>query len=342
MAKCTECGAAVADDSRFCNYCGAKLNIIGEHLGTQILGNTQAIMGALERMAPGAAQQYTVLGTAGDGPLAGGIILSPPWTKGEGYRLFWSDGEKLTQVAADHIVGCFERGTFAVNPELIDTCPVCLKRYHRGRRVEGFWDITKFRAELAQGDYTFNPPRTGRQTSWDERFSQLAAARPHHWSGCPFCWSSALLSPEYRAYRIESQEQPLRMPVSSSEHNAKHYEHMAERGPRKLRKDARERAPHARWEAQVLASLLDDVENSVDDDREVFRAFVATLPSLQLQPPSSLADWTGFQRNFVVMAGEVALDTREKNPGFPVIEFRLSPSMSERARRALASGSPSA
>ena len=82
-----------------------------------------------------------------------------------------------------------------------------------------------------------------------------------------------------------------------------------------MRKVHREAASEARGMAQLLASILDDVVDSVDHDQKVFRAFAATLPSLQLQPPSSLADWTEFQRNFVLMAGEVVLDTRELRRG---------------------------
>jgi len=312
MAKCTECGAVVADDLKFCGYCGAKLNIVSEHFGTQILGNTQVIMGALERIAPGAAQQYTVLGTAGDGPLAGGLILYPPLT--------WSDGEKLTQVAAEHIVGCFERGTFAFNPELTDTCPVCLSCSHRMRRVEPFYRETSW-------------PSARGKSSWDQRVCGWATASFGDWvKECPFCESSRLLSPEYRAYRIQRQEKDLRWLLSLFENSASSSEDLAGRGPRKVRKLHREEASKQRGKAQLLASILDDVVDSVDHDQKVFRAFVATLPSLRLQPPSSLADWRGFQRDFFLMANVVVLTESVEVFGR---EFTLSPSMGERARARL-------
>jgi len=115
MAKCTECGAAVADNLKFCGYCGAKINVIDEHLGTQILGNTEVIMDALERMAPGAVERYTVLGTATDGPLAGGLVLHRSGNRPEERSLpepplWWSNGEKLTEISSKFVVECFERG----------------------------------------------------------------------------------------------------------------------------------------------------------------------------------------------------------------------------------------
>ena len=97
---------------------------------------------------------------------------------------------------------------------------------------------------------------------------------------------------------------------------------------RERRKQLRdEEAPRARRDARRVASLLGDLEDSVDHDQKVFRAFAATLPSMQLQPPSSLADWTAFQRHFYLMAMEVK--TGVVGCGIP-----LSHSMSERASRA--------
>src|SRR5665647_1784413 len=103
MAKCTECGAVVADDLKFCGYCGAKLNIVSEHLGTQILGNTQAILDVLAETTPLAT--FKVVGTATDGPLAGGLILDrgagkrAEWLPLHESTVWWSDGEKLTEVS---------------------------------------------------------------------------------------------------------------------------------------------------------------------------------------------------------------------------------------------------
>ena len=131
MAKCTECGASVADDLKFCGYCGAKLNIVGEHLGTQILRNTQAIMDAVAEMAPLAT--FKVLGTITEGLLSGGYILARRIDKGASF--WWSNGEDLTAVDASHAADAFERGTLAWNSELTETCPLCLTKYHLTRGV---------------------------------------------------------------------------------------------------------------------------------------------------------------------------------------------------------------
>ena len=47
MANCTQCGAPIKSDAKFCEYCGVKLNVIGEDLGKLILSNTKAIRQAL-------------------------------------------------------------------------------------------------------------------------------------------------------------------------------------------------------------------------------------------------------------------------------------------------------
>jgi len=123
MAKCTECGAAVADDLKFCGYCGAKINVISEHMGTRILGNTEAIMSALSQVT--AVDRYSVIGTIRSGKRAGYAVLA---NKKEG-SLLVSDGEAIVE-AADFVRGAFERGEIEWDPSYTHACPACLTRYH--------------------------------------------------------------------------------------------------------------------------------------------------------------------------------------------------------------------
>jgi len=51
MSSCPNCGAAVAEDLKFCGYCGTALDVIPHETGTRILQDTQAIRSETERLA---------------------------------------------------------------------------------------------------------------------------------------------------------------------------------------------------------------------------------------------------------------------------------------------------
>ena len=192
MAKCSECGAVVAEDLKFCGYCGAKLNVINEHLGTQILGNTQAILNALSSVAP--TDQWVVLGTAKDGPLADGLIVKR--TGDSRSRLLWSDGGKLTEVNNAYLLESYERGTLDVNPDLVDTCKDCLTRYHRSRRVAYLaYDL----GTLSVRYLVDNPDH-----HIDSGLGCSDYWQPQHWAEasrgggtCPVCTARRVLTPDY-------------------------------------------------------------------------------------------------------------------------------------------------
>ncbi len=201
MARCSECGGAVADDLKFCGYCGAKLNIIGEHLGTRILGNTEAIMAALETAVPGASRRYTVLGTVTEGKLAGGIMLTQPQSNGD--LVLWSDGDQLTPIEVGHLVEAWHEGWLDWEPTLASTCPRCLDKYHRTRAL-----------------YIPEPPVPGWEAVnlWLREYCD-GAARSHvlvdidKWLGCPFCWAGYLAGFDIR-HVIETSFEKVRQAVS--------------------------------------------------------------------------------------------------------------------------------
>jgi len=69
LANCTQCGAPIKSDAKFCEYCGTKLDVIGEDLGKLILSNTQAIKQALSTGGTpvhGVSAKETVVGVDSD------------------------------------------------------------------------------------------------------------------------------------------------------------------------------------------------------------------------------------------------------------------------------------
>jgi len=288
MAKCTECGAAVADDSKFCNYCGAKLNIIGEHLGTRILGNTQVIMGALERIAPGAAQQYTVLGTAGDGPLAGGLILSQP--QDGGYRLLWSDGDKLTEISSQHVLDCYARGAFEFSADLLDTCKDCLTVFHRTRRVS----CVPGQDRMLR---TVGLQQAQQCRSLDDALACLdlvAWASPGGYL-CPICTARSLSLAEQIPFRIDLLAKEFGMRGMPLERCAELYDSFGGWG--RQGKEYRDIARTFRYVADSFRRLAGVLDRCVTNAHDSLGAFASALPDMTI-PAGSLAEWWQYQLPF--------------------------------------------
>lgn len=282
MAKCAECGAVVADDLKFCGYCGAKLNVIGEHLGTQILGNTEVIMGALARILPGGVQGYILIGKPNDGPFAGGLILGRH--DGHNAKAWWSDGDKLTHVAVSFVLDLWDRDALEISPDLVDTCPNCLSTYHRTRRLDSGWDKTENQDNVHGLVFRW-------LVDWEG-------------NGCPSCSALKLTSEEIRSKRIGSIRGEFSRRKSELEERVKMCREAVhnKRYPRASRQRSREQAVATQREAQILAQLAAQLparlEQSVDADFDAFRKFARTLPGALLEPTESTAVWKEYQGHF--------------------------------------------
>lgn len=299
MAKCTECGAAVAGDLKFCGYCGAKLNIVSEHVGTRILGNTQVLIDAVSRIAP--VEQYVVLGTVTDGKLADGLILSQAHEGRD--RLLWSDGEKLTEIVPDHVLNAWGRGAFEWHPALTDTCPACLTTYHRTRGYPGGSGVTDPSSVLrncSPGVQPFGP-------------SRLFYDPKPMW--CPACLvgpvddlaerEAAFFRSNYRRLEVclPGMRETLRENLAEYL-KPKHFK------DRKARERSRANAESAQEEIAWIAPAIDTLEwlserslRCVAEEVSRFRAFAETLPAILSIPPASLASWEDYWMHFVRGSG---------------------------------------
>ena len=321
MAKCSECGAAVADESKFCGYCGAKVNIVSEHLGTQILGKADVILGALERMAPGAVEQYTVLGTATDGPLAGGLILCEQ-SADKPYRFLWSDGEKLTEVAYKHVDECFEQGTLEFSLDLVKTCKECLTTFHLTR---GVWSLHLNGSGVA--DFYWN--RWGIERGPEA----IGAASPffvlRDVETCPTCAAEYLQRDEWLLRRETSFKKDLEVYLSYFSPERVAAAKRGAKGPGYRRAVVRENM--AEWKLMAEASgplftlmsrLAQELPICMDRDLEAFRAFADSLPGLLLKPTASAVEWRDYQTPFSRLTGSVCIDFHPCwNNGYPPAGF---------------------
>ena len=308
MAKCAECGAVVADDSKFCNYCGAKLNVIGEHLGTQILGNTEVIMGALDRMAPGAIEQYKVVGTATDGPLAGGLILDRVGKSAEWRRydqpttLWWSNGEKLTEISSKFVLECFDRGALEFSPELVSTCKDCLTTYHRTRGVfelvyvsEGHGYVPRSYIDSPEVYFRSGPIPLNSRLSFDEIFLGFlgpgdTSVLPWAGESCPACMAETLSSQQYRSARIAY----VKHSTARGDVGGWRPEPFSRKAKRALRAGDQ-------WvlsKQSIIDRLRNIVDRCVESEFNALSAFAATFPSLLAAPTDSLDEWLEYQRSF--------------------------------------------
>lgn len=285
MARCTECGAAVADDLKFCGYCGAKLKVIGEHLGTQILGNTQVLIEAVAKIAP--VNQYVLVGSVTAGPMSGGVVLYETADDGS-LSLLWSDGDRLDRVGARPVDDSFRAGSLEWNRELTDRCPRCLTAYHRTRGVCMF-EGSQHCDEIA-GRYVGY--RISGVPSADRGGIMTALTlSPRPGGKCPACASQYLLQKVPKeeeawqacflkeASRLDDQVRTLR----GMDRDTKQ-QHRASAAA--LRKKAAE--------GPSLPALVSFEERALQD----FTAFADMLPALLLEPIVSLDDWRDYQGLF--------------------------------------------
>lgn len=142
MANCTQCGAPVTDDLRFCSYCGTRLNIVDESLGKLILSNTEAIKQALSD----ASNHYGVSGKYLE-PISFKDLNSEYYmpllrTTDEtlvvaklndgnrlAYQIVFAD-ENPVDWAGEKVEGLIIGGQIAEWFAGWLRCPECLKRYH--------------------------------------------------------------------------------------------------------------------------------------------------------------------------------------------------------------------
>lgn len=209
LARCTECGAAVVEDLKFCGYCGAKLDVISGHTGSLILANTSAILDALAASAPHV--HYAVVGRATRSGQSDGLILQR-----RDSSFWWSDGDVPAQLAAGLLNDLYSSGAIIFDDSWQNRCPTCLRKYHFTRAV---YAVRRRHRSCDGVDWHagLDPValiRAGRidtSNDWSERmwggiaakpspfeFLSLAPAGPEtKLTNCPSCISNLLSSEEY-------------------------------------------------------------------------------------------------------------------------------------------------
>lgn len=319
MARCAECGASVAEDGRFCSFCGARLHVVGEHIGEKILGNTETIVSALSRSAP--VNRFRLIGQFISGTHTGHPVFIE---RGTG-NTFIGDGEDLSAVEAQFVTASFGSGEFVWDADYTHMCKKCTTRYHVGRQVNLGGQYGLNAAQVWDGGY--------RQNWWmwlavdEDKSTTVGYACPacsfyvlegrlprpqwdclsHHGSAM-YDWkrTSALKLEEIAGRRAILERQ-----IASAQANLRAYE-VRKRGQLPLMSS---RADRELLDAQIestrafLSTSTEQkgaVEREYAEAQDRFAAFPARIEALLdyleasvlLAPPENVDDWLDYRARF--------------------------------------------
>jgi len=300
VAKCSECGAVVADDLKFCGYCGARIDVIDSTLASRILAKTDSVLLSLSKLTT--VDELITAGAVVSGEHQGKLLYV---NKGNG-GLFISDGQAI--LPADGFVEqAWSAGLIEASPSLVTTCPVCLGQFHA------------FRGLAIEPASIYGP-------KWYEYRVQIAAGWVPNRAACPICAAKALAE---QGEGVARNRRAFANCLVYGQHNLLwRYDGMAEYGYSVL---AGGKARRARDAAHELASKNWDqlyaaytgVLAQVEADRLAFPSVVRDLSdylqNYARQPISTFAEQSEYVEE---VASHPAISTMERYAPYRVLAER--------------------